>query len=174
MSKKGRPKASVAQVKAANNLQKNRVKIANIVARHPNLSRECRICGKSGKILHNRTSPYYITFICDECRKQYRESEQFKDKVNATRFNLKEYQIESNKYNKVSKLSDKEVTDTVREFIKNHTFISSFCEYSNISRYHFTKLLIRYNELYPEEYIYKKVSDKSSIGRKLSTKQKDV
>ena len=61
--KRGRKPLSPDKKQESLNWQKERVKIANLVARKPEIEKVCCICGKPGNILHNRQDPYYITFI---------------------------------------------------------------------------------------------------------------
>ena len=50
-------------------MQKLRVRIANMVARDKTIDRRCCVCGKrNAEILHNQKNPYLITFLCRTCR----------------------------------------------------------------------------------------------------------
>ena len=48
--------------------KKERIRIANMVKRKPELKKVCCICGNSAEILHNKKNPYFISFICSNCR----------------------------------------------------------------------------------------------------------
>ena len=64
-----RKRLSNAEKQKVEQWHKTRVKVINFVARKPEIEKVCCICGKPGKILHNRENPYCISFICDECKK---------------------------------------------------------------------------------------------------------
>ena len=66
---RGRKPLTKKQKQESAEWQKIRVKVANMVARKSEINKKCCICGKEGKILHNKQDPYYIAFICDECKK---------------------------------------------------------------------------------------------------------
>ena len=67
--KRGRGnKATPKEKKVAMQWQYERVKIANLIARKPEIQKICCICGKEGKILHNRENPYNVIILCNNCR----------------------------------------------------------------------------------------------------------
>ena len=66
----GRAKITPEQREISENRQRERVRIANMVSRKPEIKKDCCICGKPGNILHNKEdNSYFITFLCTECRK---------------------------------------------------------------------------------------------------------
>ena len=83
---RGKKRLTEKEKEASIKWQHERVKIANLIARKPEIQKICCICGKEGKILHNRENPYYITFICDECKKDPKNI----NKAEKTRFDVRE------------------------------------------------------------------------------------
>lgn len=50
------------------NLAQQMTYINKFIQRKTNLSKNCQICGKPGKIQHNQVDPYKIRILCNECR----------------------------------------------------------------------------------------------------------
>ena len=80
---------SAEELNKRNQIQKNRVRIANMVKRNrPDLIK-CYICGSTdAKILHNDDldNPYMINFICNDCRKN---KENIKNKIKDHSYKIK-------------------------------------------------------------------------------------
>ena len=55
---RGKKRLTEKEKEASIKWQHERVKIANLIARKPEIQKICCICGKEGKILHNRKNPY--------------------------------------------------------------------------------------------------------------------
>lgn len=142
--KRGRHKATQEQKELAQKYQKDRVKITNIVARRPNIERKCCICGKEGTILHNKENPYYITFICKDCRKD----ENKRLEAENHRFNLLD--IVNEKKLGIRNYSDEEIKKILDEYPKDMN-MGDFCNKYNISRYLLNEMVTKYCELYPEK-----------------------
>lgn len=151
MSKKtwsrGRKKSSPEHRKEMQEWQNTRVKIINLVARKPEIEKKCCICGKPGKILHNKKDPYYITFLCDECRKD----SQNRIIAEESRFDLRTKLNISNA--NTSNFSDEEVTRIIVGYMNDTLTIGEYCEKMNITRHKFEQLINRYKELYPKQNI---------------------
>lgn len=171
--KRGRKKATPEQLQAAKERQKIRVKISNLVARDDTIDKKCVICDKSNSfILHNKEKPYYITFICKECRKN-------KDNVliaEKYRFNLKEYrkqQIKSrntNRYLNTRKFPKEEVKEIIEGYTTTATMITlgDYVSLKNISRYQFIQLKKRYLEYFPNsKYIIDLIRNKPNLLLKI-------
>ena len=143
-----------------------RVKIANLIARKPEIPKICCICEKEGKILHNRKAPYYITFICDKCKKNRNnliiaEEARFDLRTELDTFHLC-----------MDILNNEQVIKYVEVYIKSQELIGDYCVSNNISRYQFNKLMNRYNKRYPKRNIYSKVKRHSSEIRSKLMKEK--
>ena len=141
---RGRHKATQEQKELAQKYQKDRVKITNIVARRPNIERKCCICGKEGTILHNKENPYYITFICKDCRKD----ENKRLEAENHRFNLLD--IVNEKKLGIRNYSDEEIKKILDEYPKDMN-MGNFCNKYNISRYLLNEMVTKYCELYPKK-----------------------
>ena len=82
-------------------LKVTRTRIANMVARKPEIKKVCCICGSTdAQILHNKVNPYIITFICKDCRND-------EEKLNLAEKKRFDIRSQMNK----SKLSVKNFTD---------------------------------------------------------------
>ena len=145
------------RIKVQSDRQRERVKIANLVARKPEIENICCICGKKGTILHNYDDPYYITFLCSECRKDPRNLILAEER----RFDLRA-KISKSKIN-VSNFTDQEVTRIVVGYMNNEEAksIGEYCDSIKISRYQFNHLIDRYDELFPSQDIKNLIKDKS-------------
>lgn len=145
--KYGRKPLPKVQKQEALKRQKERVKIANLVARKPELQKICCICGKTGHILHNRNNPYFITFICNECDKDKNKLLEAED----YRFDLR---LKLNKPNlNTRNFVKEEVENIVEGYLIDKLSIGDYCDKREISRYQFTQLIKRYENMYPEREI---------------------
>ena len=127
--------------------QKSRMKVANLVARSKEIDRNCVICGNLGKIVHNIEDPYYITFICDECKKDDKKYKLALTKRRDIRESLEKRYLHSNL------LSDKQVREIVNNYMHDYLTIKDYCLKINITRYAFNRILKIYDQLYPEQNI---------------------
>ena len=164
---RGKKRLTEKEKEASIKWQHERVKIANLIARKPEIKKICCICGKEGKILHNRENPYYITFICDECKK---DSENI-NKAEKTRFDVREKLDKANLC--VSNFSDTEINQLVNGYINNQESIEKYCEKNNISRHQFNQIIDRYKKLFPPKDIstevkeYFKLTQRKIINKKI-------
>ena len=154
--RRGRKPATPEQLQEAKERQRQRVKITNIVSRDETIQRKCCICGKdNAEILHNTENPYFITFLCSECRKNKDNIE----KAELHRFDLEEYKQEQlenredNKYLNTRKLSKEEVKQIITGYIapSNTLTIGEYAEGLGLSRYQFNSVIERYKEYFPED-----------------------
>lgn len=146
--------------------ENERVRIANLIARKPEIQKVCCICGKPGKTMHNKRAPYYITFICDECRK---------NSINLiiaeeSRFDLRTKLDKANLC--MHTLSDEQVIRLVEGYISVQELIGDYCIKTNISRHQFKQLMDRYNKKYPKRNIYLKVKLHSNNVKSKVMKEK--
>lgn len=158
--RRGRKQATLEQKEAAKEWQTVRVKIANLVARKPEIKRECCICGNPGKILHNKQDPYYITFICDDCRKDISnltiaEEHRFDIRTKLDKSNLS-----------INNLTQQEVIRIVVGFMNDTISIGDYCNKEGISRHQFNQLLKRYQEIFPNQPIEQLIKNKSNRVQK--------
>lgn len=132
--------------------KKQRMRIANMVRRKPEIKKECCICGNiNADILHNKKNPYMITFLCKECRANEKNIE----KAEHYRFDIRTNMDKS-------KLSTKNFTnEDVKTIVENYLFevisIGAYCDKLNISRHQFNQLVSRYNVIYNDPSIKKKI-----------------
>lgn len=140
-------KASPAQKQASMDWHKERVRISNLIARKPEIKKICCICGKPGKILHNRKDPYCIAFICDNCKKN---PDNLKEAENH-RFDIREHLKESTLC--IHNYNDDQIKDIVEGYKNSTISIGDYCKQINISRYQFNEALKRYNKLYPNKHM---------------------
>lgn len=155
---RGKKKLTPEQKQEAYEKNKVRMKIANLVARKPEIENKCCICGKKGQVLHNQENPYFITFICWDCRK---DPEKLKE-AEKHRFDLKS---KLNKENlNVSNFTTQEVLQMVNGYMKKDLFISlgDYCNQIGVSRYQFNKLIKRYMELLPNSNIEELIKNKAA------------
>ena len=158
----GRKPATPEQLKQSKERQKQRVKITNIIARETNLERKCCICGKdNAEILHNTENPYFITFLCRQCRKN-------KDNIKEAklhRFDLEAYRRDkldnrdNNIYMNTHKFAKKEIKDIIDGFIEPSNTLT-MGEYANglgLSRYQFNCIIKRYDEYFPDSKIEERI-----------------
>lgn len=151
--KKGRKmKLTPYQRAISERSKKDRMRIANMVKRKPEIEKHCCICGKEeAEILHNKRNPYMITFICRECRADEDKLKQ----AEKHRFDIREIMDKST-------LSTKNFTgDDVKKIIENYLFeissIGAYCDKVGISRHQFNQLTARYESIYNDPAIKKKI-----------------
>lgn len=154
--KRGRKPLSPDKKQESLNWQKERVKIANLVARKPEIEKVCCICGKPGNILHNRQDPYYITFICDECKKDpnnliIAEESRFdlRTKLDKTNLCIKNYTKE-------------EIIRIVVGYMNDTISIGDYCDKLNMTRYQFSQLISYYDKIFPKQNIRQLVTNRSN------------
>ncbi len=152
---RGRKKSSPEHQREMQEWQKTRVKIINLVARKTEIEKKCCICGKPGKIIHNKKDPYYITFLCDECKKD----KQNRIIAEESRFDLRTKLNINNIY--TSNFSDEEIVRFVLGYMNDKISIGEYCENMNITRYKFDQLINRYKELFPKQNIRKLIKEHS-------------
>ena len=162
---RGRKQSTPERKKEMEDWQRERVKIANLVSRNKEIKKECCICGsEQAKILHNRQDPYYITFICDECRKEESNLEYAEE----FRFDVR------TKLNKKSKSTDnftqEECVRIVIGYMNELLSIGDYCDKIGISRHQFSNLLKQYKKLFPKQHIDHLVSNHSNRIQKEKTK----
>lgn len=145
-------------------LEKQRIKVANFVARKLNESKVCCICGKPGYIFHNPdlNHPYEICFICRKCKTDPAKVDQanklrqdIRSKVNITKL--------SNKL-----LDDNRCMSLVMNYInqKPHISIGVYCRNNDITRYYFNQCISRVNTNHPELDILNKIKQVKTITYK--------
>lgn len=169
---RGRKKATPEQKQQAREWQRERVKITNLVSRDNTIDRKCCICGKEDSaILHNRDNPYYIVFLCRECRKNkenIKEAEKY-------RFDLQEYrdtklkEREDNKYVDTKKFSQEEVKEIIEGYDKHGNILTfgEYAEQNGLSRHQFNQLQERYLEFFPDkEYVIIAIHNRSKAIQK--------
>lgn len=170
--KRGRKPATPEQLKEAKEWQRVRVKITNIVSRDETIERKCCICGKEeAPILHNKENPYYITFLCSECRKNKDNVE----KAEQYRFNLEDYKQEQlenrddNRYLDTRKFTEEEVKEIIDGYIapSNTLTMGEYAEEHNISRYQFNELVKLYSKYFNRRGIGKVVTNRSKTIQKI-------
>lgn len=147
--KKGRKPLSDKEKQEYQKWQNERVKIRNLVSRakDSDIDQSCCICGNRGNILHNRQDPYYIAFICHECRKDpnnliiAEESRQdIREKLNMTNLSY-------------SNFTDAQVIRLVTGYMNERLTLGEYCEKTGVSRHQFNLLIRRYDELCPDNDI---------------------
>lgn len=154
---RGRKKATPEQKEASMKWQNERVRIANLIARKPEIQKVCCICGKEGKILHNKKDPYYITFICDECKKEPNNLIIAEE----SRFDLRTKLDKANLC--IHTLSNEQITRIVLGYMNenNITSIGEYCKEIKISRHQFNQIIKRYCELFPNQRINERIKSKT-------------
>ena len=141
----------------SNQRKKDRTKIANLVARKPEIKKRCCICGSTeAKILHNDKNPYCISFICDECREVPENVEKAKlERIDIRRkLNCEALSAKS--------FSDIDVKVLVDEYLSKLISIGAYCEEKHISRHVFNKLIERYEKIYNDVGVHKRVTNHSN------------
>ncbi len=133
---RGKKRLTPTERVEAQKWQKTRVGIINLIARHPEIEKICCICGKEGKTLHNRENPYFITFICDKCRKN-------KDNLLIAEKSRKDIRKRLNDVSVINFNNDK-IIKLVEQFMNSELTLGEFCEQECISRYQFNKVIERY------------------------------
>ena len=132
--------------------KKDRVRIANMVKRKPEIEKHCCICGRDdAEILHNKKNPYNITFICRECRA---DDDKLKEAENY-RFDIREIMNKSTLSAK--NFVEGDVKSLVEDYLFEVTSIGAYCDKVGISRHQFNQLIDRYSFIYDDKSIKKKV-----------------
>lgn len=154
--KRGRGnKATPEERKQAMQWQNQRVKIANLIARKPEIPKICCICGKEGKILHNRKDPYYITFICDECKTEPNNLIIAEE----SRFDLRTKLDKSNLC--VHNFLDEQIVRIITGYMNDIISLGDYCEKIGISRHQFGQVVQRYKQLFPKQNIEQLIKNRT-------------
>lgn len=151
----GRTKTKTRK-KQVDDWDNTRVMIRNFVARSLGPEQECCICGKPAKILHNKHDPYYIAFICDECRKDVQKLSLAEERRFDVRTKVKTKGLNTRHF------TDQMVIRYIIGFMNDNKTIGDYCEEVQISRYQFTQLQNRYDKMFPKQNIKKLIKDKSN------------
>lgn len=119
-------------------IQRARVKIANLVARNKELDKTCCICGKPGRILHNPDNPYFISFICRVCKTipenvetAIKERIDIRTKLNKNNLNVRNF-------------TDADIENIVKGYVGSQLSIEHYCKKIGISTHQFAKCQERY------------------------------
>lgn len=145
---------------------KTRIKIGNLVRRRKDIDRSCCICGKpNADILHNTKDPYYIGFICKDCRK---------DKNNMVI--AEEHRIDittklAKAHTQISKFSNEAIVRMVVGYMNKTTNITAYCEEIGISRYQFKQIVDIYDKKFPNQHIKELIKNKKPYRRNFSKKE---
>lgn len=159
IKKTRKPRISEEERKESNDMKKIRIRIANMVARKPEIEKKCCICGKEkAPILHNKINPYMITFICRECR----ENENNIKVAESKRIDIRAYMDKSKLSSKSFLESD--VKRIVETYLSPRTILSigAYCKEIGISRHQFNQLVERYSVIYNDSDIKKKIIQHSN------------
>ena len=122
-------------------IQKARVKIANLVARNKEIDKTCCICGKPGRILHNPENPYFISFICRDCKTLPENVQVAIDK----RFDIRA-KLDKNNLN-VRNFTNEDIIKIIKEYDGSQLSIGHYCEKIGISSHQFVRCQKIYVEL---------------------------
>ena len=153
---RGKPKLTPEQRAIADAHQKDRVKIANLVSRKKEIDKSCCLCGKPGRIMHNKNGePYKIAFICCECGLDPAKLEEAENH----RFDIREKLEKANL--RIHNITEQEQEALVENYLKTILSIGDYCKQVGISRHQFTLLVNRYNELHPEFFVKDKIKIQS-------------
>ena len=146
--------------------RKERVRIANMVKRKPELRKICCICGKDdAEILHNKDNPYLISFICLECRKNAKNIL----KARRRRFDLREV-VDKSKLS-TKNFTNRDVKLIIDSFLLDVVSIGEYCKKTGISRYQFNQLLDRYKYICDDAIIKERVANHTNkVNRKTLSK----
>ena len=152
-NKKGRKmKLTPYQRAISERSKRDRMRIANMVKRKPEIQKHCCICGKEeAEILHNKRNPYVITFICRECRADEEKLKQAED----YRFDIREIMNKSTLSTK--NFTNEDVKKIVDDYLFEITSIGAYCDKAGVSRHQFNQLLERYKIIYNDPAIKKKI-----------------
>ena len=130
-----------------------RTRIANMVARKPEIKKQCCICGSTNaQILHNKVQPYMITFICKDCRKDETKLAQAEKK----RFDVRSLMNKTGL--SVKHFIDVDVKQIVEGYLNDLVSIEAYCEKISISRHQFNGLVERYAETFKIPTIKKTIN----------------
>lgn len=165
--KRGRkPRLTEEQKELSSQMKRNRVKIAVLVSRKPEIKKICCLCGnKDAKILHSKNNnPYLITFLCDKCR----EDEQNLKKAEAYRFDIRQ---KMNKDKLSAKtFSDIDIKTIVENYLNEFLSIADYCDRIGITRHQFNGLVDRYKVMYEKPDMKKLILKHSNTvnGKKVA------
>ena len=149
---KRRLKLTPYEKELSNKVKKERIRIANMVKRKPEIEKSCCICGnENAEILHNKKDPYKIAFICKECRSDDYKLRQAED----LRFDIRAVMDKSTLSAK--NFTEKDVKDIVENYLFETISIGAYCEKVGISRHQFNQLIERYKDLFNDIGIKKVV-----------------
>ena len=149
---RGKPKLTPEQRAIADAHQRDRVKIANLVKRKKEISKECCLCGKEGRIMHNKNGePYKITFICTECSNDPAKLEEAENH----RFDIREKLEKTNL--RIHNIPLAEQEELVETYFNSIVSIGDYCKEKGISRHQFSLLLNKYKESHPDVAVDEKV-----------------
>ena len=132
--------------------KKDRMRIANMVRRKPEIEKKCCICGKdNAEILHNKKNPYVVAFICKECR----NNEENLNQAEKLRFDIRELMDKSTLSTK--NFTKDDVKKLVEDYLMEISSIGAYCNKIGISRHQFNQLMERYKDMYNDPSIRKKI-----------------
>ena len=161
--KVSRKRLTSQQITKSLKFKKNRTKIANMVARKPEIQKHCCICGNTdAQILHNENNPFMISFICKKCRANKRRLEEAETKRVDIRETMDKSKISSGTFLEI------DVKLIVENYLLETLSIGRYCTCIGISRYIFNKLIERYSEIFNEPTIKRYIQKHSN---KLSAMQ---
>lgn len=167
-----RKRLSNAEKQKAEQWHKTRVKVINFVARKPEIEKVCCICGKPGKILHNRENPYCISFICDECKKNPENIKIAELKRVDIRGIIDKDSLSINNFLKT------DIINIVKQYLNTLDTLGEYCEKIGISRYQLNEMINKYELYYPNSNIKQRIRNKSKVIKnqrlKRIAEQKDI
>ena len=153
-----RLKLTPEERKRSQQLKVVRTRIANMVARKPEIQKKCCICGnENAQILHNRLDPYndksiyMITFICRDCRNDADKLKQAEQK----RFDVRSIMDKSKL--SVKSYTDIDVKRIVDDYLNELLPIGEYCNKIGISRHLFNGLVKRYAKTFKMPNIKKTI-----------------
>lgn len=154
--KRGRKPLPPKQKQEALNWQRERVKIANLVARKPEIQKICCICGNPGHILHNRHDPYYITFICNECEQDPNNLIIAEESRFDVRTKLDKSSLSVKNYNQ------QEMIRIVVGYMNDTLSLGDYCSQLGLTRYQFNQMIDAYDKLFPKQNIHQLITNRSN------------
>lgn len=144
---------SKEEIEYYHSIKKERTKIANMVARKPEIRKICCICGEDNSlILHNKDNPYFISFICRNCR----DNPENLKKAEECRFDIRTMMDKSTLSSK--NFTDSDVKKIVDDFLNDIVSIGAYCDKIGISRHQFNQLVDRYAMIFEIKNIKKTVN----------------
>lgn len=147
----------------------SRIKIANMISRKPEIVEKCCICGSSNaEILHNKypKNPYYITFICKDCR----ADDEKLAKAEKLRIDIR------SKMDKATLSAKNFVEEDVKRLVENYLMntlsIGKYCTEQGISRHQFNQLVKRYEDMFNDPAIRRKINNHANnVNRKTLSRE---